>query len=130
MGNTFELFTLDLLFLFDRWNNTGVTNEELKEKAEKFFKDHSSIHCPAFPHDKVYLNSKGLNHLFYKGGNRARTHKEVSVRVELLDRALKLLKLMPLAQEEDFIYNHLAENPWLLASGLKAKDYKLLLAKY
>lgn len=81
-----------------------MTNGELKTKAGKFFAEHPFVRCPAFPHDKVYLNSKGLNHLFYKGGNKARTHKEVSVRIELLDRAIELLKLMPLPQEEDFTY--------------------------
>lgn len=81
-----------------------MVNEELKKEAEKFFTDHQFVHCPAFPNEKVYFNSKGLNHLFYKGDNRARTHEEVIVRVRLLDRAVKLLKIMPLSQEEDFIY--------------------------
>lgn len=78
--------------------------ERSKEEAVKFFSEHQFIHCPAFPHEKVYFNSKGLNHMFYKGDNRARTHEEILVRVGLLDRALELLKIMPLSQEEDFIF--------------------------
>lgn len=79
-----------------------MTSRKLKVEAEKFFKKHRWVHCPAFPKEKVFFNSKGMSHLFYKGSQKvfARTSKESGVRVALLPRALEILKLMPLPQEE------------------------------
>lgn len=76
--------------------------KQLKKEAQKFFRKNKSVNCPAFPSKKVIFNSKGLSHLFYKGSKKisSRPLKEVAVRVSLLPRALKLLQLMPLAQEE------------------------------
>lgn len=74
----------------------------LKKKAKKFFSQNGNVQCPAFPDEKVVFNSKGLSHLFYKGSRKtsSRSLEEASVRVGLLSRALKLLQVMPLAQEE------------------------------
>jgi len=79
--------------------NTEI--KHLKQRAQTFFKDNKRIRCPAFP-EEVVLNSKGLSHLFYKGSRKttSRSIKEIVVRLELLSRALKLLKMMSLPQEE------------------------------
>lgn len=73
----------------------------LKEKAKKFFTETASIGCPAFPNEKIHFNSKGLQHLFYKGPRSKRNLKRIAKNVELLPRAVKLLRLMPIPQEED-----------------------------
>ena len=107
-----------------------MVNEKLKTEAEKFFKEHSFVHCPAFPGEKVYFNSKGFNHLFYKGDNRARTHKEIVVRVGLLERAFKLLKMMPLAQEEDFIYREEKKITfWAFEGVVEGKRIKVIVRR-
>lgn len=74
---------------------------ELKEKAKKFFQDNSSIKCPSFPKEKIYFNAKGMQHLFYKGSRSKRYIKRIAKNVELLPRAVQLLELMSLPQEED-----------------------------
>jgi len=85
-----------------------MTSEGLKKQAEKFFSEHKSVKCPAFSGGKVIFNSKGLSHLFYKGSQKifARSHDETKVRVSLLARALEVLKVMPLAQEESVFVVH------------------------
>lgn len=76
--------------------------KKFKSQAKIFFKKNKLVACPAFPKEKVFFNSKGLSHLFYKGSGKvfARPAKETKIRVELLPRALAVLRLMPLIQEE------------------------------
>ena len=76
-------------------------SELLKEQAWDFFQATKNINCPAFPNEKVYFNAKGLQHLFYKGSRSKRDLKRIAKNIELLPRAVKMLKLMPLPQEED-----------------------------
>ncbi len=75
---------------------------KLKKQVKDFFKQHPEINCPAFPGEKVFFNSKGMSHLFYKDLKKtsSRNLKEVKTRVKLLPRAVKVLSLMPLIQEE------------------------------
>ena len=79
-----------------------TTRQELKQHAAAFFKKHRSVLCPAFPKEKIAFNSKGLSHVFYKGAGKisARSVQESEVRVNLLPHAFKILKRMPLPQEE------------------------------
>lgn len=81
---------------------TGMTAENLKTQAREFFSKHRFVKCPAFPKEKVAFNSKGLSHLFYQGSRKvsSRPSRETQARVSLLPRALEILKVMPLAQEE------------------------------
>lgn len=80
--------------------------EGLKEKTKKFFKETGSINCPSFTNEKVFFNAKGLQHLFYKGPRSRRDIKRITKSIELLPRSVKLLKLMPIAQEEDEYVSH------------------------
>ncbi len=50
-----------------------------KKQIKKIFDQNKEISCPAFPNEKVVLNSKGLHHIFYKGGQTkfARSEKEI-----------------------------------------------------
>lgn len=77
--------------------------KKLKTTARSFFRKIKGISSPAFPKEKIIFNSKGLSHLFYKGSHKksGRSDKETQARVSLLPRAVKILKLMPLAQEEN-----------------------------
>lgn len=79
-----------------------METNELKSKAKEFFKKHKSVRCPAFPKEKVYFNSKGMSHLFYKGAGKvfSRPVPESNVRINLLSRALRVITKMSLFQEE------------------------------
>lgn len=80
-----------------------MDNKNFKKQAKDFFKKTKSVKCPAFPGEEIIFNSKGLSHLFYKGSRKiaSRPSREAETRVWLLSRAVKVLKLMPLAQEEN-----------------------------
>lgn len=73
-----------------------------KNQIKKIFDQNKEISCPAFPNEKVVLNSKGLHHIFYKGGQTkfARSEKESSARASLIPRAIKVLKYMCFVQED------------------------------
>lgn len=73
---------------------------ELKQKAKLIFAENKEIFCPAFPKEKIALNAKGINHLFYKNPRNIRKLREIETRIELVPRAIKLLKIMPTHQEE------------------------------
>lgn len=76
-------------------------SEQLKVKAKEFFKANKIVKCPAFPNEKIFFNAKGLQHLFYKGPRSKRDIKRIAKNIELLPRAVKLLELMPIPQEQD-----------------------------
>lgn len=80
-------------------------HEHLKETAASFFKKTKVVKCPAFPREKVVFNSKGLEHLFYKGSRKARKPKQSRVRISLLPPALIILKKLSLFQEERILLN-------------------------
>lgn len=63
-----------------------------KEKAEDFYKNLDYIRCPYFE-DKVFFNTKGLEHLKFKRKNHARSVEDQFVRFKLLYLAPKILKL-------------------------------------
>lgn len=73
---------------------------ELKRKAKAIFAKNKEISCPTFPKEKITFNSKGLEHLFYKGSRKARKPKQSKIRIDLLPSALVLLKKLPVFQEE------------------------------
>ena len=78
---------------------------ELKQKAKTVFAKNKEISCPTFPKEKIIFNSKGLEHLFYKGSRKARKPKQSKVRIDLLPSALFILKKLPLFQEERILYD-------------------------
>lgn len=73
----------------------------LKEKAKKKYFKIKEVTCPAFPEEKVVFNSKGFNHIFYKGPRSGRKKTNAACRVRLLDRAVELLEKSSIHQEED-----------------------------
>ena len=72
----------------------------LKDQIQKIFHQNKDIVCPAFPNEKIILNAKGINHLIYKGGRSRREKSRILTNIRLLPSAMKVLKLMPLWQEE------------------------------
>lgn len=88
-------------------NKSSQNLEDVKKYARYFFMKHKSVKCPAFPNENVVFNSKGLSHIFFKGSKKvsSRSNKEVATRVNLLTRALKVLQVMALPQEEFCITN-------------------------
>ena len=74
----------------------------LKKQAKEIFTNEKVINCPAFKGEGIALNAKGLSHLFYKGSgkNRTRVSSQIEVRIKLLPRAIRLLKIMPVYQEQ------------------------------
>jgi len=83
-----------------------MSARQLKQQTRKLFREVRAVQCPAFPKETVAFNSKGINHLFHKGTrtNRMRSRKEIAIRVKLLPRAIKLLSLMPVYQQ-DVVFN-------------------------
>jgi hypothetical protein len=65
--------------------------EEVKLKGEKFYKSLKDIHCPYF-NDKVYFNSQGLEHVKFKGRNKARLEKDQYMRFKLLYLVPEILR--------------------------------------
>lgn len=61
--------------------------DKVKKEAEEFYKQIGEIYCP-YLRGKVTFNTKGLEHLKFKGKNRARLVADQYIR-------LKLLKLAP-----------------------------------
>jgi len=76
---------------------------QIRKQAKKDYQSIKCIKCPAFPGEEIKFNAKGFGHLFYKGANtaRSRNSKEIETRTKLIPLAVKLLKIMPIWQEED-----------------------------
>jgi len=65
---------------------------ELKEKAELEYKEIGSVFCPYFQED-VNFNAKGLEHIKFKGRNKARSHQDQYIRLRCLSLAPKIISL-------------------------------------
>lgn len=76
---------------------------KFKDQIKKIFDQNKEIFCPAFPDEKVIFNAKGINHLIYKGNRSRRELSRIETNIRLLPNAIKVLKVIPLAQEEIFM---------------------------
>lgn len=74
---------------------------KFKDKIKKLFIEYKEIVCPAFPDEKIVFNAKGINHLIYKGNRSRREESRILANIRLLPRAVKILRVMPLWQEEN-----------------------------
>ncbi|MCX6783694.1 MAG: hypothetical protein NT141_01290 [candidate division WWE3 bacterium] len=103
-------------------------SDETKKNAKAFFKKHKSVKCPAFPKEKVYFNSRSLNHLFYEGAMSARPSKETETRVSLLPRAFLVLKRSSFWQEERIV-DHKGEimHYWSLEAVVEERRIKVIV---
>ena len=69
--------------------------------AKRKYRKIKAVNCPAFDQERIAFNSKGFNHLFYKGNRSERDFKDIQTRVRLLERAVILLKKTTVYQEEN-----------------------------
>lgn len=76
--------------------------KKYKDQLKKIFDSNKEIVCPAFPDEKITFNAKGVNHLIYKGSRSRREISRIETNIRLLPSAIKVLKLMPLVQEETY----------------------------
>lgn len=103
-------------------------SEQLKKKAKEFFKANKIVKCPAFPNEKIFFNAKGLQHLFYKGPRSKRDLRRIAKNIELLPRAVKLLELMPIPQEEDTYTTHEKKyNFWAFEGVVDKRRIKVIV---
>lgn len=71
--------------------------EDAKKQAEIFYKSIGEVHCP-YLKERVVFNSKGLEHLKFKGTRQARSHEDQYIRFRLISLAPKVLKESHTAQ--------------------------------
>src|SRR5574344_165049 len=64
--------------------------EDLKNKSEEIYKNIEKVRCPYLA-NFVYFNSKGLEHLKFKGRNKARSGEDQNLRLKLLYIAPEVL---------------------------------------
>jgi len=64
--------------------------QEAKVSAEKFYVSINEVYCP-FLKEKVNFNAKGLEHLKFKGRERARSQGDQYVRLRLISLAPKII---------------------------------------
>lgn len=76
-----------------------------KKQIKDIFEKNREVICPAFPDEKIVFNAKGINHLIYKGSRSRREESRILTTIRLLPKAIKVLKLMPLWQEESCYIN-------------------------
>lgn len=72
-----------------------------KDQIKKLFYEYKEIICPAFPDETIIFNAKGINHLIYKGNRSRREESRILANIRLLPRAVKMLRVMSLWQEEN-----------------------------
>ncbi len=66
--------------------------DEVILKGEGLYKSFSSVRCPFFESD-VYFNSRGLEHLKFKGRGKARPRHDQYMRFRLLHIVPEILRL-------------------------------------
>lgn len=65
--------------------------EEVRVKAEDFYKTLTEVYCPYFK-DKIFFNAQGLEHLKFKQPRKARPQQDQYMRLRLLNLAPTILK--------------------------------------
>jgi len=63
----------------------------IKEKSEIEYKKINSIYCP-YLKDEIIFNSKGLEHIKFKGRNKARLRKDQYIRFRCLPLASQIIR--------------------------------------
>lgn len=102
--------------------------ESFKDQIKKIFDEIKEIECPAFPKEKVHFNSKGINHLIYKGNRSMREVARIKTNLRLLPGAIKLLKMMPFAQEEaSYVSNGVEMKYWAFEGVVDKRRIKVVI---
>ncbi|MFH1946827.1 MAG: hypothetical protein ABIJ23_01560 [Candidatus Magasanikbacteria bacterium] len=66
--------------------------KKVQEKAEQEYKNINSVFCPFLKKD-ISFNAKGLEHIKFKGRNKARSREDQYIRLKCLPLANKILEL-------------------------------------
>ena len=72
--------------------------EELKKEAQELYNSTGKIFSPLL-NEKVSFSSEGFNHIMFKAGGKGRERSSQVLRFQLLERAIKLLKISTTYQE-------------------------------
>lgn len=101
---------------------------KFKDQLKKIFDENKEIDCPAFPGKKVHFNSKGINHLIYKSPRSMREVARIKTNIRLLPSAIKLLKIMPIAQEESmYESNGVTMRYWAFEGVIDERRIKVIV---
>lgn len=71
--------------------------EDVKNKAEEFYRTLSEVHCPYFS-KKVHFNAHGLKHLKFKRDTQARSQQDQYMRFKLIKLAPEIIRLSKTVQ--------------------------------
>ena len=82
-------------------NKNPQVFQQLKIQIKQIFQETKTIYSPALK-ENVVFNSKGINHLLYKGSRSRRSLDRINTNLRLLPRAIHLLKQSTFYQEESF----------------------------
>lgn len=99
-----------------------------KEHIKKIFDEVKEVDCPTFQDEKIIFNAKGINHLIYKGNRSMREVSRIKTNIRLLPRAIKLLKIMPVAQEEaSYEVNGIKFKYWAFEGVIEGRRIKIVI---
>ncbi|MCX6727055.1 MAG: hypothetical protein NTY75_04615 [Candidatus Shapirobacteria bacterium] len=99
-----------------------------KDQIKKIFDETKEVDCPAFPGEKIHFNSKGINHLIYKGARSMREVSRIKTNIRLLPGAIKLLKIMPIAQEESsYMVGETTMKYWAFEGVINKRRIKVVI---
>ena len=70
---------------------TASKFDELKRRAEEFYKGLGEVHCP-YLKEKITFNAKGLEHLKFNSKNHARPLADQRTRLRLIHLAPEVIK--------------------------------------
>jgi hypothetical protein len=83
---------------FSRYEDMQKRLEKIKEKAEDNYKQINKVFCP-FLKRKVHFNTKGLDHIKFKGWNKTRLAHDQYLRLKFLHLAPAILEKSGTLQE-------------------------------
>src|SRR3989338_4933167 len=102
--------------------------KKYKDQIKKIFDKQKKIECPAFPDELIAFNAKGINHLIYKGSRSRREDSRIITNIRLLPKAIKVLQLMPLFQEESsYAKDHIDYRFWTFEAVIDQRRIKVIV---
>ena len=102
--------------------------KKYKNQIKKIFDQHKEIKCPAFRNETIIFNAKGINHLIYKGSRSRREKSRILTNIRLLPEAIRVLQLMPFAQEENsYIRDKVNYRFWIFEAVIENRRIKVIV---
>jgi len=102
--------------------------KKYKNQLKIIFDETKEVNCPAFSKEKIIFNAKGINHLIYKGSRSRREISRIETNIRLLPGAIKVLKVMPLAQEEMFyVRENIKYQFWTFEAVIDNRRIKVII---